>query len=89
MRDEAKPGGVTGDSRRAGPQAMRKRHFTGLALVLLAGTVPATMAQGSAAAAPQATVTNPPTEVAVDFDNPLDPQFVKLEVIDEKGGSRN
>ena len=63
----------------------RRFERAALSIILLAMTVVTTTAR-LVAASSDATVTDPPTEVAVDFENPLDAQFVKLEVLDENGG---
>ena len=38
-----------------------------------------------AAIMPDATVSDPPSEVAVDFEDPLDSRLIKLEVLDDQG----
>lgn len=64
-----------------------RRLFSRLALGIALGAVAIVSAAVRVAATPLpgTIVTYSPTEVAVDFEVPLDPQFVKLEVLDESG----
>lgn len=86
MMHDAKAG-VSGDKRSAGPSMSLRHLFAGLVLGIGLGAMAILSAAVRVAAAPLpgAIVTHSPTEVAVDFEVPLDPQFVKLEILDERG----
>ena len=57
----------------------------GLSLCITLGTMNGAAAKAAGAVVPDASVGDVPTEVALKFENPLDLQFVKLQVFDDKG----
>ncbi len=64
---------------------IHRRYFAGIAHIIAIGAMILGTVKPAAAVVPDTFLDDIPKEIAVDFDDPLDLQFVKLQVLDDKG----